>query len=139
VPPTSPLAAGQPPITATALPAPGATTATTATTAPTGTPAVPDQPHTYGSSGAPGRIVVKATSTAWVQVYDGNQTILTRTLKAGDVYYPPAKEGLILRTGSAGGLEFTVDGKTLPSLGPVGMVKKRIPLDPERLLSGQIE
>jgi cytoskeleton protein RodZ len=96
------------------------------------------EPKTYGSFANPGRIVVKAKGYVWIQVYDGKETILTRTLHPGDSYYPPSKPGLIMRTGSAGGLTFVVDGKDLPPIGPTGMVKKKIPLDPQRLLTGDL-
>jgi cytoskeleton protein RodZ len=79
-----------------------------------------------------------AKGFAWVQVYDGKETILTRTLRPGDSYYVPSKPGLVMRTGNAGGLSFVVDGKELPAIGPTGMVKKKIPLDPQRLLSGDL-
>jgi cytoskeleton protein RodZ len=95
-------------------------------------------PKSYGAFASPGRIIVKATGYAWVQVYDGKEPILTRTLHPGDTYYAPNKPGLIMRTGNAGGLSFLVDGKVLPAIGPTGMVKKKIPLDPQRLISGDL-
>lgn len=140
-----------------AKPAPGVTivpaapAGTPTTAAPTqntdgSLPAVPPEtaaadskePKTYGSFANPGRIVVKAKGYAWIQVYDGKETILTRTLHPGDSYYAPNKPGLIMRTGNAGGLSFVVDGKELPAVGPTGMVKKKIPLDPQRLISGDL-
>ena len=96
------------------------------------------EPKTYGSFANPGRIIVKAKGYAWIQVYDGKETILTRTMHPGDSYYAPNKPGLIMRTGNAGGLAFVVDGKELPAIGPTGMVKKKIPLDPQRLLTGDL-
>ena len=140
-----------------AKPAPGVTivpaapAGTPTTAAPTqntdgSLPAVPPEtaaadskePKTYGSFANPGRIVVKAKGYAWIQVYDGKETILTRTMHPGDSYYAPNKPGLIMRTGNAGGLSFMVDGKELPAIGPTGMVKKKIPLDPQRLISGDL-
>ncbi|GGF00135.1 hypothetical protein GCM10011611_02150 [Aliidongia dinghuensis] len=142
-------AAGQPPVAAQAQTQPptGQTPAgqTLPQTAAGAVPAVPPEsaadakgPKSYGAVDNPGRILVKATGYAWVQVYDGKEAILTRTLHPGDTYYVPAKPGLIMRTGNAGGLSFVVDGKELPALGPTGMVKKKIPLDPQRLLSGDL-
>jgi cytoskeleton protein RodZ len=98
----------------------------------------PKEPKSYGSFANPGRVIVKAKGFAWIQVYDGKETILTRTMHPGDSYYAPNKPGLIMRTGNAGGLSFIVDGKELPALGPTGMVKKKIPLDPQRLISGDL-
>ncbi|HLZ67131.1 MAG TPA: RodZ domain-containing protein [Aliidongia sp.] len=139
------LAAGTPPVPG--KPAPG-TPVATPPNANGALPAVPPESaapaadskdaKVYGSFAEPGRILVKAKGYAWVQVYDGKEVILTRTLHPGDSYYAPNKPGLIMRTGNAGGLAFVVDGKELPALGPTGMVKKKIPLDPQRLLSGDL-
>ena len=40
-----------------------------------------------------------------------------------------------MRTGNAGGLEISVDGKPAPSIGPNGAVRN-VPLDPQVLISG---
>ena len=160
-----PPAAGQPSIGAPQIaaagpaaakpgkPAPTTVAPGVTTTAPSASanadgalPAVPPEtaaadskePKSYGAFANPGRIVVKATGYAWIQVYDGKETILTRTMHPGDSYYAPNKPGLIMRTGNAGGLSFVVDGKSIPAIGPTGMVKKKIPLDAQRLLSGDL-
>jgi cytoskeleton protein RodZ len=90
----------------------------------------PADPHVFGNTAA-GKVVVKATADAWVEVLDDDHPIWSRLLKAGDVYNPP-KEGLVLRTGNAGGIEIDLDGKALPPFGPSGQVR-RIPLDPAKL------
>jgi cytoskeleton protein RodZ len=146
-PPGKPGTQPKPAPTATA-PAATAPTATSAAPAnadgalpavPPETAAVdPKESKTYGSFANPGRIIVKAKGFAWIQVYDGKETILTRTMHPGDSYYAPNKPGLIMRTGNAGGLSFIVDGKELPAIGPSGMVKKKIPLDPQRLIAGDL-
>jgi cytoskeletal protein RodZ len=95
------------------------------------------QPTVYGEENADARIVLKATQDAWVQVRDreGN-LLLTRVLRVGDSYRVPNQSDLTLLTGNAGGLEITVDGSALPALGPVGAVRRNIPLEPEALRSG---
>lgn len=95
------------------------------------------QPTVYGEENADARIVLTAHQDAWVQVRDreGN-LLLTRVLRVGDSYRVPNEADLTLLTGNAGGLEIAVDGSTLPALGPVGAVRRNIPLDPEALRSG---
>ena len=95
------------------------------------------QPQVYGEENADSRIVLKANQDAWVQVRDRQGTLLlTRVLRVGDTYRVPNQEDLTLLTGNAGGLEITVDGRTLAPLGPVGAVRRNIPLTPEALASG---
>ena len=95
------------------------------------------QPTVYGEENADARIVLKASQDAWVQVRDreGN-LLLTRVLRVGDSYKVPNQADLTLLTGNAGGLEISIDGSALPALGPVGAVRRNIPLDPEALRSG---
>lgn len=95
------------------------------------------EPTVYGEENADARIVLKATQDAWVQVRDrqGN-LLLTRVLRVGDSYMVPNQADLTLLTGNAGGLEISIDGSALPALGPVGAVRRNIPLDPEALRDG---
>jgi cytoskeleton protein RodZ len=101
-------------------------------------PAVPPAPvpRVYGITNGPVRIVVKAAADSWVQVRDANQSVLQmRVLKSGDTLRVPDRAGLTLRTGNAGGLEITVDGKPVPTVGPFGKTRT-VALDPERLVAG---
>ena len=84
------------------------------------------------------RIVVRAKIASWVQVRDDteNQSIMTRLLKAGDVYEVPNRSGLVLMTGNAGALEITVDGEVVPSIGDPGTVRRHVALEPDRLKDG---
>ena len=129
--------------------APEAAEETPAASEPYAIPAAPDnnapatafltnhQPQVYGSENADARIVLKANQDAWVQVRDRQGTLLlTRVLRVGDSYRVPNQDDLTLLTGNAGGLEITVDGRTLAPLGPVGAVRRNIPLTPDALASG---
>ncbi|MEQ8349623.1 MAG: DUF4115 domain-containing protein [Sneathiellaceae bacterium] len=83
------------------------------------------------------RVILRASADTWVQVEDAQRNLLlTRVLKAGDVYRAPNQPGLVLMTGNAGGLVVEVDGAAIPSLGPRGAVRRNVSLDPERLLDG---
>lgn len=81
-------------------------------------------------------IELRAKSDSWIQVRDGNELLLTRLLREGEVYQVPDRDGLTLMTGNAGGLEVFVGGERMPPLGDVGVVKRGVPLSPERLRSG---
>lgn len=96
------------------------------------------EPQTYGIGNADSRILISAVEDSWIEVTDseGNR-LLSRTLRTGDSYRVPDQEGLVFVTGNAGGLEITVDGVSVPSLGDTGIVRKNVKLDPELLREGR--
>ena len=124
---------------------PGAAVAAETETAPTAPevaalPAVPavtaarEGGRIYGQANSNARIILTATVDSWVQVRDdGQNVLLTRMLQPGDSYRVPDQAGLTLLTGNAGGLRVEVDGTAVPSLGPLGAVRRDIPLDPDAL------
>lgn len=133
--------------TATSTPQAGAPQAAAAKTAPPQTAmAVPPGPSAAqpAAAAAPtansvpaARIEIKASADCWVQVRAPDQSIVfSRVLKAGEVYRVPARPGLVMRTGNAGALSITVDGKPAPSIGPVGGLRRNIVLDPDALIGG---
>lgn len=71
-----------------------------------------------------------------MQAADGS-VLFERILKPGESYRVPNGPGMTLRTGNAGGLSITVDGKRAPSLGAMGRVLHHIALDPQALLAGK--
>lgn len=119
--------------TATATTPPGkkATQTSDATAAEPAAPAVTD-----GDANA--RVIVSAAGDSWIQVRDSDdKVIFTKLLKAGESYGVPAgKQGLTLLAGNAGAVRISVDGRMLAPLGPEGAVRRDIPLDPKKLLSG---
>lgn len=86
-----------------------------------------------------GRIVVRATSEAWVQVRDkqGN-VVFNRTMRAGETWPVPGKQALLLTVGNAGGTELLVDGAVAPSLGGQGVVRRDLPLDADLIRDGKL-
>ncbi len=85
----------------------------------------------------PGEVVIRATADSWIQIRDARQSVLlTRVLKAGETCRAPARPGLSMRTGNAGGLEITVDGVPAPPIGRRGMVRRDVALDGRALLAG---
>jgi cytoskeleton protein RodZ len=86
---------------------------------------------------APRGVVIHAVADSWIQIRDARQSVLlTRVLKAGESYGAPDQPGLSMRTGNAGGLEITVDGVSVPSIGRMGMVRRNVALDARALLAG---
>jgi len=84
-----------------------------------------------------GEVVIRATADSWIQIRDARQSVLlTRVLKAGESCRAPARPGLSMRTGNAGGLEITVDGVPAPPIGGRGMVRRNVALDAHALLAG---
>lgn len=78
-------------------------------------------------------IELKATSDSWIQVRAGDQLLLTRLLRKGEVYRVPDRNGLTLMTGNAGGIEVSVNGDAMPPLGSEGTVARGVPLEAARL------
>lgn len=121
------------------VPAPTAQ-AVAAPPAPPPVAAPPADGRVFGAVNDPVRVIIRSKGESWVQVRDGdNQAVMTRVLRAGDQYRVPNRPGLTLMTGNAGALEVTVDGAPAPALGPIGMVRRAVPLDPERLKQGTLE
>jgi len=83
-------------------------------------------------------IVLQAVVDCWIEIRDtvANQRVASRLLRKGDRYVVPVREGLTLVAGNAGGLDVLVGGDAAPSLGPLGVVRRNIVLDPQRLKSG---
>jgi len=133
-PTTVPPAAAVPP--PAAPPAPSQSARLPAIPEPPPATAASNAPRVFGPTTGPVRIVLKAISDSWIQVREPNQSVLSmRTLKAGDTYRVPDRAGLTLRTGNAGGLEVTVDGRAVAAVGPSGK-SRTVVLDPDRLVAG---
>ncbi|MEE2932331.1 MAG: RodZ domain-containing protein [Pseudomonadota bacterium] len=93
---------------------------------------------TYGDGSQDSRVTIRAISTTWVEIRDQRkgEVLFTRLLYPGDRYLIANREGLIMLTGNAGGLEISVDGDIVPSIGPSGAVRRNILLDPDALVEG---
>ncbi len=117
-------------------PPPLAATGASATAAPSAGGYVP---RVFGTGNEDSRIVLVAESESWVQVRaTSGELLLTRVLRPGDRYLVPDRPGLVMMTGNLGALRIIVDGEAAPGLGPLGVIGRDIPLDADRLLSGQV-
>lgn len=97
----------------------------------------PPQEAAAEAEGQAGKIVIRARLESWIQVTDEKKDVVfSRVLRSGETYTVPEEKGLMLTTGNAGGIEITVNGTKLKSLGTVGLVKRDIPLDAKMLRDG---
>ena len=144
VPPAGPATAAPASTTAVGPASPGSAGTARATAppqqaasaAPQASPAEAKAPSDAGGSTA-GRIDLRAMADCWVQVRAADQAIIfSRVLKSGETYHVPGQAGLFLRTGNAGALAITVDGKPAPSIGPIGTLRRNVALDPDELIGG---
>jgi cytoskeleton protein RodZ len=144
----APVVGGSPAAPAASAPAPAVPATTTAAVEPppppssepqaaAESPAAAEASRVFGATGGPVRIVIKANADSWIQVKDGadQSVVAVRTLKQGDIYRVPDRQNLVLRTGNAGGLDLTVDGKPIKPIGAAGKART-VALDADRLLGG---
>jgi len=97
----------------------------------------PPQQAAAEAEGQAGKIVVRARLESWIQITnEKKEVVFSRVLRSGETYTVPEDKGLMLTTGNAGGIEISVNGKKLKSLGTVGLVKRDIPLDAKKLRDG---
>ncbi|MBI1243638.1 MAG: DUF4115 domain-containing protein [Alphaproteobacteria bacterium] len=124
------------PAPSTPAPAPAQVASLPATPSSGAAPAAETAPKIYGES-SEGRIVIRATSDSWTQIRDASGSIIfSRILRPGETYNAPDRDGLVMATGNAGGLDIRVDGKQVPPVGRLGFVQRAVALDPERLAAG---
>jgi len=80
------------------------------------------------------RVVLRLKSDAWIQVRERQgQVLLNRVMRSGETWPVPKGAQLLLTTGNAGGTELLVDGTATAPLGPVGVVRRDVALEPDAL------
>lgn len=113
----------------TAAPTAAAETAGTVSPTPTAEPAAqaptPTPPPAAQSPAVEGsiRVTVSARQLVWVDVVADGKRVLMRAMEAGESQSFGANEAIRIRTGNAGGLGLTYNGKPLEPVGPVGQVR----------------
>ena len=77
----------------------------------------------YGSENADARLVLKARSDVWIRIEDrqGN-VVMTQTLRKGDTYRVPNRQGLIVIARDGGMISYAIDGVDKGSLGNQGEI-----------------
>jgi cytoskeletal protein RodZ len=134
-PPAAPPATApeQPTVTADRAPAPEPVA--TAAPEPEVAPINPAPAATRIVAAATHRVVLRANTDTWVEVGAAEAVpVLSRLMRQGETFTVPAQPGMMMATGNAGGIEILVDGKAVPQLGPVGVIRRNVALDAESLL-----
>ncbi|AIL12951.1 hypothetical protein IM40_04630 [Candidatus Paracaedimonas acanthamoebae] len=81
-------------------------------------------------------IKLSCTEETWVQIRNTQgEIIFVKTMMPGDTFDVPQKEGLLLFTGNAGGINVSIGDNPPKPLGRKGEVKQHILLDDQSLLS----
>lgn len=79
-------------------------------------------------------VVLQAAQESWVKVEDGRgNTVFSRVLVPGDVYYVPAGDKYKATFGNAGGVDIWVNGKQVADAGANHTRKSGISLSPKSL------
>ncbi len=80
-------------------------------------------------------VILQATDESWVKVEDGRKnTVFSRVLVAGDVYYAPKGDEFKATFGNVGGIDVWVNGKLIPALGKDFVRKSDISLSADKLI-----
>jgi hypothetical protein len=86
------------------------------------------RPATGAASAGGQRLVVRALEPTWIRVQTDSGRVAEELLPAGASREWAAERRFLLTIGNAGGVELTLNGKALPSLGPKGTVIQRLEL-----------
>jgi hypothetical protein len=82
------------------------------------------------------RVALQAEKESWVKIEDARgNSIFSRVLIPGDVYYLPASDKLKATFGNVGAIDVWVDGQLLKKLGPANTRKTGISMAPDALQS----
>jgi cytoskeleton protein RodZ len=100
------------------------------TVAPTA-PANP-LPGVAGLPAPSGMVVLRATEETWIRVRENGQVLKMGVLAAGETFNAPARPGVEVRTGNAGGLQLQLGTRVLPPIGIKGQ-SVTVSLDPAQL------
>ena len=85
---------------------------------------------------ASARVVLQAEKESWVRIDDARgNSVFSRVLVPGDVYYMPTSDKLKATFGNVGAIDVWVDGQLLKKLGPANTKKTGISMSPDALKS----
>jgi len=80
------------------------------------------------------RVVLQAEKESWVKIEDARgNSVFSRVLIPGDVYYLPAGDKFKATFGNVGAIDVWVDGRLIKKLGPANTKKTGISMSPDAL------
>lgn len=80
------------------------------------------------------RVVLQAEKESWVKIEDARgNTVFSRVLVPGDVYYMPLSDKYKATFGNAGGIDVWVDKRLVKKVGPANTRKSGISMAPDAL------
>ena len=80
-------------------------------------------------------VILQAVQESWVKIEDARgNTVFSRVLVPGDVYYVPTGNKYKATFGNAGGIDIWVNGKLIPDVGADHVRKSGISMSPKSLL-----
>jgi cytoskeletal protein RodZ len=79
-------------------------------------------------------VVLQAEKESWVKIEDARgNTVFSRVLVPGDVYYMPVSDKFKGTFGNAGGIDVWVDGQLVKKIGPANTRKTGVSMAPDAL------
>ncbi|MDR1361231.1 MAG: helix-turn-helix domain-containing protein [Rickettsiales bacterium] len=96
---------------------------------------------TFGTENrANATVILQAAQESWVKIEDARgDTLFSRVLVPGDVYYVPVGDKIKGTFGNAGGIDVWVNGELAPALGASHTRKTGVLMTPESLLPKAVE
>ncbi len=89
---------------------------------------------------ATANVILQATQESWVKVEDARgNTVFSRVLVPGDIYYVPAGDRHRATFGNAGGIDVWVNGVLAPKQGGDHVRRAGISLAPNKLMPGSAQ
>lgn len=80
------------------------------------------------------RVVLQAEKESWVKIENARgDTVFSRVLVPGDVYYMPLGDKFKGTFGNAGAIDVWVDGQLIKKLGPANTRKTGVSMSPDAL------
>ena len=93
----------------------------------------------FGTENKDATIILQAAQDTWVKIEDARgNTVFSRVLVSGDIYYVPVGDKYKGTFGNAGGVDVWVDGTMAPKLGAMNVRRGGVLMTPEALMANTV-